>query len=113
MIVWSRWGLLVPGFIILGVFAGFLVSQNLSIPLRLVSPLMCLAFAVVAGGGLFLADHKIQEGSGHVFYDPGSDKPRVIEESSGHFMFIPMKWAKFIVTAAGLSGAVWTLATGV
>lgn len=112
-IIWSRWGLLIPLFIVIGFLAGGFAAFELHVPNRFAIPVALVVMGVVAGAGLHFADLWIQDRSGYVYYDPETDQPRVIEESSGHFFFLPMKFARFAVPILALCGAVVTVFTGV
>jgi hypothetical protein len=107
---WSRWGTLVPVFSLVGQLAALLMGR-VAAPGAL-GVLQGLVFAAIAGGGLFIAHRRIQEGSGYVEYDAENDQPVVYAQSSGAWMFIPMIGWAVIFTVAGLAFALIGPITG-
>ncbi|NEX94051.1 hypothetical protein [Caulobacter sp. 17J65-9] len=94
ILVWSRWGILVPAFAVGGAVVSALVSRQTGIDPHAAAWLGPLAGGLAAGGGLYLATRKIEDGSGYVYYDAQNDCPVVVDESPGTFWGAPMKaWA--------------------
>ncbi len=101
-LAFSRWGFLVPILTVLGGVVALFATQALNLPPVAAVPVFLLLAGVIAGGAVFLADRKIQEGWGHVAHDAQNDRPIVYEESSGSFRLIPFRWWVFILPAAGV-----------
>lgn len=102
IIVWSRYGILVPLIAVICFFGAAALMGALHMEPGLARVVGALLGGGVAALAVYFIAHKLESVAPRTFIDEATQRRIVVKPTAGHFMFLPMRYWPYAIAALSL-----------
>ena len=101
IIVWSRWGILVPLIVVVCLFGAAFCIAPFHLETKLASSLLWIAGSAISALAIFFLARSLEAKKPRVLLDQATNKRVALRANAGHFFFVPMRWWPYVIAAIG------------
>jgi hypothetical protein len=109
IIVWSRWGIMVPLFAFIAFVGAVAVVKPFHFDPKIAVAATSFIGGLVSSLAIFFATQALERKEPRVLIDAATNRRVVIRPNAGHFFFIPTRYWPYIVGGLALIYAVSSL----
>lgn len=102
IIVWSRFGILVPLFVIASFVGSTSVVALFHLEPKAAGAAAMVLATLLSALAVYFTAHALESKSPRVLIDAVTNQRIVVRPSAGHFFFVPMRFWPYVIAGLGL-----------